>query len=857
MKIYIYSGTHWDREWYNTFQGFRAMLVRMTDALLTGLETTPDYGVFHFDGQTVVLEDYLEIRPEHKDRLTSLIQQGKIVIGPWYDMPDEFLISGESMIKNLQLGMATARSFGVEPSHNAYICDIFGHSSQTPQIFAGMNLHHTVLGRGTNEDLDPVHFRWQALDGTEVLVYRLREGDGYGDFTAFINRTPSTLPQAELDAAVKAYVDDELARSGIPVVTLFDALDHLPFRADTARYVESLKRCYPDAEIYHVAIDEMNKVQSEYASTLEVRVGELCRPGKIHAGYIHVITNTLSSRYPLKRYNDINQMRLEKWVSPLYAFRRTDMAEGFLRTANKYLLKNHPHDSICGCSIDQVHQDMMFRFDQTRLLCDEILNPFHASLSGDLSADVLTDGEAREGLRLRVFNPLPYRAKRTVVASVCLRNITHYNEPFFGESVPAFKLYDAQDNQLDYGFVRPLGGENYEISFEAEISPCGVTEFSLRPSGYPTRNPSRLLTSSRSAEGDKIAITVNDNGTVDLYDKENDQLYRNLLTMIDDGEIGDGWYHCGINVDKIVTPTSADVQIIENSPIRTTFRIVQKMALPVGVENDCGIHRSDETVDYCIMHDVTLAKGDRGITVHTVIDNNACDHRLRLRLPETVPGDTYEAAQAFGYVTRECGDDTSTAEWKEYFYADRNMANICAKRNGNRGLAFISAYGLHECGVWPNGDIDVTLMRCFSKTIRTAGEPGGQLLQNLEYSFRIQPFTDADRFADLQKEQDYLSTGMSFATIGGGKAQEYRPMLEVIGTDLIYSTANKVEDGASEVRIFNDGPNAQKATILLPAFASAASMTEIDGRHICDLQVKDGKVIFDLPAFRIATVRFS
>ena len=168
MKIFIHSGTHWDREWYQSFQGFRFRLVDTINDLMDGLETTPGYDVFHADGQTIIFEDYFEIEPQNRERLTKLIQDGRIVVGPWYCMPDEYLCSGESIIKNLRRGIKISRSFGVEPAKNAYICDIFGHAAQTPQIFAGMDLHHTVLGRGTNEHTTPRFFRWTAPDGTDV-----------------------------------------------------------------------------------------------------------------------------------------------------------------------------------------------------------------------------------------------------------------------------------------------------------------------------------------------------------------------------------------------------------------------------------------------------------------------------------------------------------------------------------------------------------------------------------------------------------------------------------------------------------------------------------------------------------------
>ena len=112
-KCFVISHTHWDREWYETFQGYRFRLVRMFDELLEILEQNPDYKVFHTDGQTIVLEDYLEIRPENRARMQALIDAGKLIIGPWYVMPDEFLVSGESLVRNLQKGHDICGQFHV------------------------------------------------------------------------------------------------------------------------------------------------------------------------------------------------------------------------------------------------------------------------------------------------------------------------------------------------------------------------------------------------------------------------------------------------------------------------------------------------------------------------------------------------------------------------------------------------------------------------------------------------------------------------------------------------------------------------------------------------------------------------
>src|SRR5437763_136072 len=131
LDIHVVSHTHWDREWYLTREQFRLRLVALVDRLLDLLDNEPAYKYFHLDGQTIVLEDYLEIRPEQHARLRRAIASGRILIGPWYVMPDEFLVSGESIVRNLARGHRIAREFA-SPMPVGYLPDVFGHVAQMP-----------------------------------------------------------------------------------------------------------------------------------------------------------------------------------------------------------------------------------------------------------------------------------------------------------------------------------------------------------------------------------------------------------------------------------------------------------------------------------------------------------------------------------------------------------------------------------------------------------------------------------------------------------------------------------------------------------------------------------------------------
>ena len=149
MKFYYFNSTHWDREWYQPYQEFRKYLVDAARELLRIFDTEPEFRRFTFDGQTIVLEDITEIRPDWRPKLEELIRSGRLNVGPWYVMPDEFLVSGEAMIRNLQAGRRIAAEYGARAWPVGYACDIFGHIAQLPQIFAGFGFEGAVVWRGT------------------------------------------------------------------------------------------------------------------------------------------------------------------------------------------------------------------------------------------------------------------------------------------------------------------------------------------------------------------------------------------------------------------------------------------------------------------------------------------------------------------------------------------------------------------------------------------------------------------------------------------------------------------------------------------------------------------------------------
>ncbi len=170
--FHVISNTHWDREWRYPFQRNRQMLVDMIDNVLDILEKEPKYRAFHLDSQTIVLKDYLEIRPHKVDLINKLINEKRLLVGPWYILPEEFQVGGENLIRNLLLGHKIAKKHG-RVSKVGYSPFSWGQISQLPQIYAGFNINLIMFYRGVNSiDSPKAEFLWIGADGTEAVSSR-------------------------------------------------------------------------------------------------------------------------------------------------------------------------------------------------------------------------------------------------------------------------------------------------------------------------------------------------------------------------------------------------------------------------------------------------------------------------------------------------------------------------------------------------------------------------------------------------------------------------------------------------------------------------------------------------------------
>src|SRR5712671_4601935 len=179
LIFHLIPHTHWDREWYLPRAAFVARLVPALDDLLDRLDATPEFRSFFLDGQTVLLEDYLRVRPEQRERVAAMVCEGRLQVGPWYVLADELVPSGESLVRNLLLGRADAERLGGR-ADVLYSPDAFGHPAVLPTLAREFGLKYGVLWRGLGGEpgQERDFFRWRGPDGRDILLWHLTP-EGY------------------------------------------------------------------------------------------------------------------------------------------------------------------------------------------------------------------------------------------------------------------------------------------------------------------------------------------------------------------------------------------------------------------------------------------------------------------------------------------------------------------------------------------------------------------------------------------------------------------------------------------------------------------------------------------------------
>lgn len=880
--VHFVFSSHWDREWYLPFQYYRAKLVRMLDLVLGELERG---GLSHYqlDGQFIPVEDYLEIRPEKKELISRMIAEGKLVAGPWYNLPDLFLVSGESLVRNLQTGIARTRKLGGHASKAGWMCDLFGHNSQMPQILRQLGIDNAFIWRGADPDLGRQFF-WRSPDNSQIFVHRF-SGAGYGDFAHVVRKAHLRGPQRSLDEMVAdaaETIDANGEATPSEALLLFDGGDHQEFDTRMLEMMETYNAKNDGRKIRVSTLDAyVEEAMAGVTEGLKTVQGELRTPGIASDG-ADLIPGVGSSRIPIKRANHACEtaltLMLEPWAAVAASSYGLETPQSAIDLAWEYLLKNHPHDSICGCSSEETHEDMPYRFAQTRKIAEVYLDEIFQTVS----ANELTDKLQEKELAISLFAPAGGTRREIVETEVKLpKDWPDFNEFFGYEAKPSLRICDQDGRDIPYQLlaVKP-NMVHYVVShlkFPAAESRKGV-RFALDVGIEPLENLNLILKRAEGAtripQKDVIGVgpnrvrnrfldaSVNADGTLTLTDIGSGETWEKLLLLEDTADIGDGWFHGVALQDRSYLSSGGNVSVglLENGPLLARLHVRVEFMAPASFDFT-EMRRSSELKPLVVEHLITLRKGARSLEVETTIENSIRDHRLRLLCPSGfAEASTYWSDTPFDAVERPIQLREDNHLLKELQVEMGPQQNWIAVSNGKTGLALV-APGQYESTVLdhPDRPIALTLLRGFRKAVLTDGEDGGQILGRHTIRMALRPFVQKPNdvpAAMLQREAqnvaarvqsiyrdalDLKEASWRLSEKGSGNV----PALD-LGDGAVLTACKRCEDGTWQMRLYN--PGKEETTVGLPDGFECYSVDLLGERQ----QALRGK--WRLPGKKIVTV---
>lgn len=776
------SHTHWDREWYLTFEQFRYRLVRLIDKLLDLLDRDPDFRCFHLDGQTIVLEDYHTMRPGNRQKLESYIRDGRILVGPWYQQNDLFLTSAESTVRNLMKGIADARELGGEMKVG-YLPDHFGLIGQMPQILQQVGIDNAVFGRGYSlaHHRGPL-FHWQSPDGSKV----------YGIHLYHWYNSAQRLPKHR--EGLKAMFDMLRAREQavhrVPHYVMMNGVDHLEVQEDLPEVLDTLRElARPDEHIVQSSLPEYAEKMREYMAQqapddYETVCGEL-REGDEYS----ILAGTLSGRAYLKQANVHCHDLLEKWLEPLSLFCTNAQLDSYDQDILDYCwnlyMENHPHDSICGCSQDAVAAHMMDRFARINELAEDLISGKLKMLARQISAE----GYSKEDQKLVVFNTSQLSSREVIRSEVSFLAEDEVEqfciETSDGSNVP-YRVITTEIVRKQVLSPVNLPGillvRKFVIEWQPDVPPLGYAAYRVRPGRRS------VIVQDRDEgqpvlENEFLRIEVRSNGRLNMLDKTTGSRYSDLGGFEDSGDGGDLYVHKTVaGIASSVWGGEVKFTDIIHNELYHECRYTFDWELPQGLDEATG-GRSERLVACRFNVGLRLDRGSKHVKMTVEIDNQAKDHRIRLLLPYGERPGHIVAGGQFDAVKR------SLDEGSEY-ERDANTHPFwkwVATMNGNeQGLALF-AKGLHEYESTENGMMTAVTLHRGVKTIFMREQyeleediqTQSQCLGSLKLEMALRPFGETSVTQLFQEaEQFHQGIRLQHLPIDEARWNQGRPWVQ-------------------------------------------------------------------------------
>ncbi|CAN5181452.1 hypothetical protein BH18ACT4_BH18ACT4_01030 [soil metagenome] len=847
--VAVVPHTHWDREWYAPFQTFRLRLVDLLDDLLPQLDTDPAYAHFMLDGQMAVVDDYLEVRPEAEGALRRLAASGRLGMGPWYVLMDEFLVSGETIVRNLQLGLDRATEFA-GAMEVGYLPDMFGHVAQMPQLLRQFGFDHAVVWRGVPTAVDRSGFWWGAPDGSTVRAAYLPQGYGNGanvpdDAAALIERI------VEFDAQHKHML--------VGPVLWMNGTDHLEPQRWLGRVVTEANEIQDE---YRVEVCSLaSYLASAPVDGLPAWTGEL-RSG----ARANLLMGVASNRVDVKQAAARAERELERRAEPLSALFSPpeEWPEALLRTAWLEVIRNSAHDSICACSADPVADAVLHRYGEATSIAEGlteralarlgtatagagpiVVNPASRTRSGLVELVVAGGGEVEgtQTLSVREVSVVLQRSPSAALAAGLVAELEYVRR------YSSAAIHDADGAEL-FRATRvgaSLIGSNDRAALMALLTDHRPREVIVTVTQEPGRTvlarvddlagygwrdwspgplgtgPVRAGSDGRSLTNGLAAVEVDPvHGTFSIDG------HHGMGRLVDGGDAGDTYNWCppadDVEVDR---PETTTVRVLEEGPLRGRLEITSSYRWPTRA--DARNRRGEACVD--VRTTLELRAGERLVRITVDFDNRVRDHRLRAWFPLPVPATTSRAECAFAVVERGLVAEGGPTEPALATFPSRRF--VCAG-----GLTIVHEglleYELVDVQDGVANALALTLVRCTGMLSQgpmpTRPLPAGpmtplegpQLQRRLSLRYAVVVGDEVDPYAAV----DDAFVPLLVTAAGGGDGPRVGQALSVAGAEV--SALRRTQSGLVELRVFNPRPAPTTVTVE----GRSGSLVDLRGRPV-------------------------
>ncbi len=690
LRVAVVPHTHWDREWYAPFQSFRLRLVDVVDELLTLLESDPSYARFLLDGQMAALDDYLEIRPEAEARIRALAASGRLTVGPWYTLMDEFLVSPETIVRDLQMGIRRGAAFG-GAMKVGYLPDMFGHVAQMPQILRLAGFEHAVVWRGVPASITSTGFVWEAPDGSTVRAEYLPFGYGNG----------SVLPD-DAKTLVRR-VRDHLEQIG-PFLAgdllLMNGSDHLPPQPGLGRTLADANSLQDDLHFEITSLPEhLARTSTEGLTSWR---------GELRSGArANMLMGVTSNRVDVKRAAAATERALERRAEPYSALflPASSWPAAQLDLAWRLVVLNAAHDSICACSVDEVVDEVLQRFAAARTIATDVA-----------ARSLLAFGASMAMPGPTVVNPSA-RERSGIVELVVSDELSHTTEETSGSGPGEVQVVSERAGlpgtlTLDAQTVRTILGmiDGTRIDTDAWVQDVRIDEddtgIDVTVSIGPEERPEAPIAQARedliarlgARPGVQVRVRLDQrpirrivgrvepvpgfgwrsfvpaplahpvaveeapdavvlsNGLITVRVDASDGTFSlgelaGLGRLVDGGDLGDSYNYSPPANDEIVdAPRSVVVEVTERGPVRAKALVTARYRWPDHAETSSQRRVGSQDVDVTTTFELRADEAATRVTTSFV--NPSRDHRVRVHLPLPEPAARSEAESAYGSVER-------------------------------------------------------------------------------------------------------------------------------------------------------------------------------------------------------------